>query len=142
MLRRKCLVVSVALTFVLSLFVINPARIIAVAATADKGWSGTWEAVPGEIISVTETDGFLDIFGKDSISIYSCTGIIEENSATCYGSGKNHESNLRFIYRSQMKLSADGQAIVENWEIGFSNGKEIKWLKGQANFKRKKPQGK
>ena len=60
------------------------------AATADKGWAGTWEASAGEIISVTGTDGFLDILSKDSISIYSCTGIIEGNSVWCYGSGKNH----------------------------------------------------
>lgn len=130
---------SVALTFALSVFFGNS---VSPVAAADKSWAGTWEASAGEIISVTETDGFLDILGKDSLSIYSCTGIIEANSALCYGSGKNHEINQRFIYRSQMKLSTDDQVLEENWEIGFTTGKEIKWLKGQAIFKRKKTQSK
>ena len=140
MFRKKCLVLSVALTFAVSVFLLN--RVSSTAATADKGWAGTWEASAGEIISVTGTDGFLDILSKDSISIYSCTGIIEGNSVWCYGSGKNHQANQRFIYRSQLKLSADGQVLEETWEAGFATGKEIKWLKGQTIFKRKKPQSK
>ncbi len=140
MFRKKCLVLSVALTFALSVFPGN--SVSSTAAPGDNGWAGTWEASAREVLSVTETDGFLDILGKDSLSIYSCTGIIEANSALCYGSGKNHEINQRFIYRSQMKLSADGQVLEENWEIGFTTGKEIKWLKGQAIFKRRKPQSK
>ena len=139
MFRKKCLVLSVALTFAVSVFLSNS---VSSVAAADKSWAGTWEASAGEIISVTEADGFLDLLGKDSISIYSCTGIIEGNSVSCYGSGKNHQANQRFIYRSQLKLSADGQVLEETWEAGFATGKEIKWLKGQTIFKRRKPQNK
>lgn len=138
---KNYLAVSCAVIFSLSAFFMH--RVPAVSATQKESvsrWAGTWEASAGEIISVTEKDGFLDILGKDSASIYTCTGIIEGNSVLCYGSGMNHEINQRFIYRSQLKLSADG--LEETWEAGFATGKEIKWLKGKTIFKRKKTQSK
>ena len=103
-------------------------------------WSGTWYGKDGAAISISQKDGFVDVLGKDGASIYSCIGIIEETtsqSVQCEGSGMNQVLNARFIYRSNLKLTADGKTLEENWEAGFVNGKEIKWLKGKTTFTRK-----
>ena len=102
-------------------------------------WSGTWYGKDGAAISISQKDGFVDVLGKDNASIYSCSGIIEETtsqSVQCQGNGMNQVLNARFVYRSNLTLTADGKSFEENWEAGFVNGKEIKWLKGKTTFTR------
>ncbi|MGH9945010.1 MAG: hypothetical protein ACRD9R_21885, partial [Pyrinomonadaceae bacterium] len=72
-------------------------------------------------------------------SIYDCTGIIEKSMVECFGSGVNHEAQLRFLYQSRLKLSDDQQTIEERWEATFAGGKK---LNGKTTFQRDtKPEG-
>lgn len=101
-------------------------------------WKGTWQdkSAAQSIISITQQDGFIDVRGKDVASIYSCTGIIEKNMVECFGSGVNHEAQLRFLYQSQLRISDDQQTIEERWEASFAGGKKFN---GKAIFQRKMP---
>lgn len=100
---------------------------IASAAVPAKKMEGTWHdrTQVQAAISITEKDGFIDLLGKDIESIYSCAGIIEENSVTCFGSGINHDVNLRFLYKSHLKLIDGGQRLEEKWEAFFAGGKRL-----------------
>lgn len=111
---------------------------IASAAVPAKKMEGTWydHTQVQAAISITEKDGFIDLLGKDMESMYSCAGIIEENGVTCFGSGVNHDANLRFLYKSHLKLIDGGQRLEEKWEAFFAGGKR---LEGKTIFYHHKP---
>ena len=93
-------------------------------------WEGVWENKT-DLMAIEEKDGFIDVRGKDSASIYSCTGIIEGETVECVGSGVNHIEQKRFIYKSLLTFDKKGTIITEKWEAKFSNGKKFS---GEATF--------
>ncbi len=96
-------------------------------STVAAKWDGIWQP-EGEkigIMSISEKDGFFNMIGKDAASIYSCSGIIEGNTAQCLGHGVNHDMNLRFLYKSKMVIGEDGQQITEEWEALFPDGRTL-----------------
>ena len=68
-------------------------------------WAEVWIGNAGSTITVRKNQGFLDIMGKDSASIYTITCIVSENDASkCLGQGMNHSANFRFLYESTLKF--------------------------------------
>ena len=102
-------------------------------------WEATWQdkSAAQTTISITEKNGFVDVSGKDAASIYACTGIIEKNLVECFGSGVNHQTQKRFLYNSQLRISEDRQTIEESWEALFADRKK---LSGKTVFSRRMPQ--
>jgi hypothetical protein len=100
---------------------------------SDK-WGGIWySSSPADgALSITVKDGWIDISGKDIASIFTCTGIVSENSVMCFGSGINLTVNLRFIYKN--KLIYNGHQLDEEWECLFANGQKVQ---GKTTFQRK-----
>lgn len=97
--------------------------------------AGVWQDSQHDATMVIrEQNGFLDVLGKDPVSMYSFTCLININSDSiysCHGEGMNHSNNLRFLYKSTIQLSEEG-TLVENWEA--SNMDKDK--NGSAIFKR------
>jgi hypothetical protein len=122
--------------FVFSLLVgTSFAGVVRVENPAD--WSGTWYSSDGGgIISISEKDGFLTILGKDDATIFNCAGIIEKNTAQCFGNGINHKVNVRFLYKTKLTIKENGQKIEEVWEALFPGGEK---LDGKSTFSRKNP---
>lgn len=115
-------------------------------AQTAAGFGGTWYSGASTTMSVSEKDGFIDVWGKDSSTIYNCSGIVEKTAegsvVHCYGSGMNHVLNSRFQYSSRMKLIEKGAAIDEMWDARqYVDGKLDKFS-GDATFRRKRAETK
>ncbi len=93
-------------------------------------WEGVWENKT-DLITVEQKDGFIDVKGKDTASIYTCTGIIEGETVECVGSGVNHIEQKRFIYKTLLTIDKKGAVITEKWEAKFSDGRKFN---GEATF--------
>lgn len=96
------------------------------------GWVGVWKDGNGGVMTIKERNGFLDITGKDKVSIYSCSCLVSNGTiAECYGNGTNHIKNTRFLYKSTLSKNNAGQ-LDETWKAMFKSGT----LNGKARFKR------
>lgn len=106
-------------------------------------WTGTWSAADGAVITIGSNDGFLDIFGKDTASIFELKCIVadvpDRDRAECFGHGVNHSSTLRFLYKSTMSINAEGN-IAEKWQADSWDAKTTKrkQISGSAEFKKLK----
>jgi hypothetical protein len=113
-------------------------------AQSSHGYAGTWySASGGTTITITEKNGFVDISGIDSQTKYTCTGIIEktddENFVECYGSGMNFASNLRFFFKTKLKMVEKGRSMDESWEAKTLSGGRIVETEGDATYRKTKP---
>lgn len=89
--------------------------------------SGVWSSENGEEMFITDSNGFLEIQGKDTASIYSSNCLVEKNTAECFGSGIQLKQGLKFLYKSTFKIKAEKEKITieESWEGKFSGGEKI-----------------
>jgi hypothetical protein len=104
-----------------------------------EAWAGKWYDNTGGLMALTVRDGLIDLYGTDRASIYRGLCIVDPpngSAATCSGEGVNHERGLRFAYRSQLHLLANG-GIEERWE---ALGPGMR-LEGKARFQRQAPAG-
>lgn len=89
--------------------------------------SGVWTSDNGDEMYISQTDGFLEIQGKDMASIYSSSCLVEDETAECVGSGINLKENKKFLYKSTFKIKTekDNISIEESWEGKFPGGRKI-----------------
>lgn len=125
---------------ILAFMFIFGANVICNAQTAGdiSDWSGIWYSTTADAtVNVKEKEGFIDIFGKDEASEYSCMGILEKDNRgsfiECTGSGKTVDG--RFLYKSILRMTEKGKIVEETWEAKYANGKKYS---GTALFKRTK----
>ena len=97
--------------------------------------AGVWQDKQyGATMIIREQDGFLDISGKDPVSMYSFTCLIDVNSDSkysCYGEGMNHRDDFRFLYKTTLELTKAG-LLEEAWQVSSIN----KDKNGTAVFER------
>jgi hypothetical protein len=105
----------------------------ALTATAQAqgapSWTGTWKGAGGAVMSLMESGGTLDAWGKDEASFYRLACVVDQkdaSQATCVGEGVNHQRGTRFTYRSKLRLGVSG--VAEQWEaqeyLGTAEGRE------------------
>ena len=88
----------------------------------DNSWEGVWEDNRGAQMTIREANGFLDVFGKDSVSVYTAVCLIDSNAekkAKCQGEGMNI-GNFRFLYENTMSINEEGQ-LSETWKASLVN---------------------
>ena len=122
--------------FVLAI-VAAPAYVVSAFATnaePDNTWSGVWQDGSGDTMSIQQSGAYLDVSGKDDLSIYTALCLIQKSllAAKCSGSGIQVTTGKRFLYQTQWQL--DGDTISEKWTAEFKD--EI--LKGELSFSRQK----
>jgi hypothetical protein len=136
---QQCIIYSVYLLTMKQIKLIFPiAMLLLTASPANPGltiqpqslsqaqpspWNGTWQDNAGTVMTIREHNGFLDILGKDQVSIYNAVCLInsDTNEAECIGEGMNHNGDFRFLYRSTLSLEPSGE-INETWKASFSGG--------------------
>ena len=131
-LRKLCLMRRFLLVFSALLFSV----LLFKAANADVNdstlsWSGSWSDGEGGAIVVRRDGRFLDVEGKDGISVYRSTCLLSDDlkKAQCEGNGVQLQSGHRFLLSSRWTMGSGH--FNETWAARFVSGR----LSGKLVFK-------
>lgn len=107
------------------------------SAVVINKWRGAWYSeIANGVMFISENNGYIDIYGKDDSSVYSCIGVLTGDSVECHGQGVDIEGSF-FLYNSLLTNKDNGQNIDEKWDVLVPDRK----IGGTTTYKKKNLSG-
>ena len=98
-------------------------------------FDGVWTGI-GNVTLIKQFDGHVVLQGKDSVSTWSATGVINGNTVICRGHGLTNEGQ-QFVYESAMTFKEG--TLQDTWKVIFSDGKAIEGSDALEKLEVRKP---